>query len=117
MSGYDSTGTVNSYSTSTAAQGTTGTGQKRRRANADPDFYPGAAPTTKRAQANWRAAQEQAARQSSLQQLSQQQQQQQQTQQQQQRDLDMQQPRQPIVSPASDGATCGDELLTVLSVV
>ncbi|GAA5860687.1 hypothetical protein JCM3774_006251 [Rhodotorula dairenensis] len=100
MSGYDSTGTVNSYTTSAAAQGTSGTGQKRRRANADPDFYPGAAPTTKRAQANWRAAQEQAARQSSMQQLSQQQQQQMQ-QQQQQRDMDMQQPRQPILSLAT----------------
>lgn len=102
MSGYDSTGasTVNGgngYANSSAAQqGSSGTGQKRRRANADPDFYPGAAPTTKRAQANWRAAQEQAARQNSLQQLSQQQQQQQQQQlQQQQQQME---PRQPIVS-------------------
>ncbi|GAA5977530.1 hypothetical protein JCM10908_005003 [Rhodotorula pacifica] len=112
MSGYDSAGGAStvSYSAAQAGSSTTGGagggGLKRRRVNADPDFYPGAAPTTKRAQANWRAAQEQAAaRQTSLQQLSaqqqQQQQQQMQQQQQQQRDIEMQQPRQAILSLAT----------------
>lgn len=65
MSGYDSAGGASSTfggpSTATAAGASNaGGGTKRRRVNADPDFYPGAAPTTKRAQANWKAAQEQA---------------------------------------------------------
>lgn len=77
-----------------------GAGTKRRRANADPDFYPGAAPTTKRAQANWKAAQEQLqSRNAALQQQEQQQQQQMQAHQQQHMrgDPDSHQSRQPIV--------------------
>lgn len=66
--GYDSAGTSTGPSTT-----------KRRRVNADPDFYPGTAPTTKRLQAKALASQN-----AQLQQLAQQE--------------AAPQPRQPIVS-------------------
>ncbi|BGO93354.1 hypothetical protein NBRC10512_005520 [Rhodotorula toruloides] len=71
--GYDSAGTSAGPSTT-----------KRRRVNADPDFFPGTAPTTKRLQAKAQLAASQNAQ---LQQLQQQE--------------NMQQPRQPIISLAS----------------
>jgi len=81
MSGYDSAGT-------TAA----GPATKRRRANLDPDFYPGTAPTTSRTKAVYKAQQEAQARLAA-------QQQQQQLQQQQQYQQEGPVPRQPIVRP------------------
>ncbi|BGP26207.1 hypothetical protein Rt10032_c10g4243 [Rhodotorula toruloides] len=71
--GYDSAGTSAGPSTT-----------KRRRVNADPDFYPGTAPTTKRLQAKAQLAASQNAQ---LQQLALQE--------------NVQQPRQPIISLAS----------------
>ncbi|GAA5999276.1 uncharacterized protein JCM10292_001722 [Rhodotorula paludigena] len=81
MSGYDSAGT-------------SGAGGKRRRANLDPDFYPGTAPTTSRTKANYKAQQEAQQRAASSHALAQQQQQSQYEQQ-------HQHARQPVLSLAS----------------